>query len=143
MANPSSHPHTILTIKNAQVSLDGDRYGGAITSASIAVTQADAEWQPISGEDQYDVEEPQYTLNIDHGQDYTEGSLTHLLMTRAGEQVPFTLETAASTVVATGKCTLKRPSAVLGARGVATATVAMRVNGEPTWTFKPAPTPEP
>lgn len=134
--NASSQAHKILVIKDAQLELDGKTYGSAITAATISSSQSDVEWKPISGEDQYDIELPDYTLTVDFGQDYSSpNTLTAVLLTRAGEQVPFKLHARSGQTVAAGSVTLKVPETILGARGVATSRAAMRINGQPTFTF--------
>lgn len=128
--------HKILNIKDAQLTLDAVTYGGAIDNANISATVEDMVWKPISGEDQSAVGEPELTLNVNFGQDYsTNTTLTAILITRHGEAVPFILATKTGEVVATGECVLKFPSQIGGGRGVATASVAMRINGTPTWGF--------
>lgn len=131
----SSVVHKILNIKNAQLDLDGETYGGAINNANITATVEVVEWRPISGEDIYDVDEPQHTLNIEFGQDLsTNATLTAQLMAKHGQAVPFKLypKGDATGPSAEGTAVLQFPSNVGGGRGVATATSACRINGQPT-----------
>lgn len=131
---PSSGTHKILNIKQAQLDLGGATYGGAVLDANITATVEDLAWQPISGEDQYETGEPEHTLNVNFGQDLsTDTTLTAFLMSKHGQTVPFKLYPKGDTTgpSAEGTVTVKFPSQVGGARGVATATSAMRVNGQP------------
>ncbi len=131
----SSVVHKILNIKNAQLDLDGQTYGGAVTNANITATVEIVEWRPISGEDVYDVSEPQHMLNIEFGQDLSsDATLNAQLMSKHGQAVPFKLypKGDATGPTAEGTAVLQFPSQVGGARGVATATSACRINGQPT-----------
>ncbi len=133
--NPSTVQHKILNIKNAQLDLGGSTYGGAITNANITVTIEDVPWRPISGEDQTDVGEPAHVLNVEFGQDLsTSETLTAVLMSKHGQTLPFKLypKGDATGPEASGTLTVKFPSQVGGARGIATATSAMAINGQPT-----------
>lgn len=133
--SPSTVQHKILNIKNAQVDLDGDTYGGAILNANITVTIEDIPWRPISGEDQTDVGEPEHVLNLEFGQDLsTNATLTAQLMAKHGQTLPFKIwpKGDATGPEASGTVTVKFPSQVGGARGIATATSAMAINGQPT-----------
>jgi len=133
----SSVVHKILNIKNAQLDLGGATYGGAISNANVSVTVGDVEWRPISGEDIYDTEEPQHVLNVEFGQDLSSNAtLTATLMSKHGQTLPFKLYPKGDPdgESATGVVTVKFPSQVGGGRGVATATSAMRINGQPTIT---------
>lgn len=124
--------HKVLNIKNALVSVDGEEFGDAITSATLNISSSDASWVPVSGNTQSEVGSPEYSVTLDFGQDFTEGSLTHELFTRHGETATLVVRPAGgSTPSITATVVLKTPEALGGGVGIATSRAQLGVNGTP------------
>lgn len=121
--------HSVLTIKNALVSLDGTEFGDAITAVTLNVAFETSEWIPVSGAVQSSVGEPRHTLNLDFGQSFVNGELLHKLYTEHGEKVPFSIRPEGGTTPSiVGTLTLTAPSSIMGAVGVATTTAVLPVD---------------
>ncbi len=126
-------PHTILTIKNALVSLDGTEYGDAITEATVNVTFDTSEWVPVSGAIQSSVGALKHVLNLNLGQSFQDGELLHTLYTGHGDTVPFSIRPEGGTTPSvSGTLTLTAPTSLVGGVGVATTTASLPIEGNPT-----------
>lgn len=86
--------HRPLVINNCQVIIDGVAYGDAIDSAVAQPSYTTHEWKGVSGKAQTIVGALSWKVALNLGQDYTEDSLTHVLLTRHGEQAELTLAPA-------------------------------------------------
>lgn len=133
-------PHTILTVKKATVAFgeapEIQTFPGAIQNANITVTEGEVAWPAIDGM-LYANEDAQYVLNLDLGQDFSgPDTLFMYLWDHSGEKVPFVLTPDPTTdaevtpAAVNGTVVLRKPSQIGGARGVATATAALRVEGD-------------
>lgn len=128
--------HTILTIKQALVSLDGEEYADAIDNVTLAVTYETTEWVPVSGAVQSSVGQKKHVLNLNLGQSMTNGELMHTLYTEHGNEVPFSIRPLGSTTPAiTGTCVITAPAQIGGGVGIATTSATLPVKGDPliTW----------
>ena len=131
--------HTLLTIKEALLSIDAVEFGDAITEATLAITFETTEWVPISGAVQSSVGTLKHSLNLNFGQSMTDGELLNELYTRHGEtDVPFSLRPKGGTTPAvTGTLTITAPQSIGGAVGVATTTAARPRQNQPPITWAP------
>lgn len=86
--------HRPLVINNCQVIIDGVAYGDAIDSAIAQPAYTSHEWKGVSGKAQTIVGALAWKVALNLGQDYTEDSLTHVLLTRHGETAQLTLAPA-------------------------------------------------
>ena len=136
--------HTLLSIKNALVSIDAVEFGDAITEATVAVTYDTSEFVPISGATQSGVGPLKHVLNLNFGQSLVNGELLHTLYTRHGENVPFSIRPEGGTTPAVaGVLTITAPAAIGGSVGVATTSAALPIKGKPTITWAAATEPAP
>ncbi|MFD6091317.1 hypothetical protein ACFWGN_04255 [Oerskovia sp. NPDC060338] len=133
----ASVTHSLMNIKKAAVLFGAgtDEYADAITSAACVGTSTTVPWQPISGNDQSDAETPQWVINLDFGQDLSAPtSLNAQLLSRYDEVTDIVIRPqggeAGPSIEAEVRVGLV--SQVGGGRGVATASCALVVQGQPT-----------
>lgn len=132
-------PHTILTIKNALLSIDGVEYADAITSCTVAVSYASNSFIPISGQVQTSVGALEHVLNLDFGQSMKNGELMHKLYTLHGQEKPFSLRPVGGTTPSvSGTLVVTAPTSIGGGVGTATSTAALPIKGTPTIAWAPA-----
>jgi len=77
--------HTPHIIENAQMSIDGSTYGGAIDSVKHAITFATHEFVGINGESQPVVGKKRHKAELTLGQDFDDTSLMAVLIDRHGQ----------------------------------------------------------
>lgn len=132
-----SLPHKVLNISSAIVSIDGVEYSDAITSASLSATSADSTWIPVSGNVQTSTGALQWTANLEFGQDLAANTtLTAKLIALHGTQKTVVIKpTGTATQVITFTATIKAPSTIGGAVGVATTSAEFPVSGQPAFTY--------
>lgn len=125
--------HNVLNIKNATLTLGAIDYADAITSATISITSTDSKWIPISGNVINETSVPEYTVELDFGQDFTAATtLMGVLLSKHGTTSPFVLKPKGGTAPSvTGVLLIKAPSQIGGGVGVATASASLPVNGVP------------
>lgn len=128
--------HRPLVINDCQVIIDGVAYGDAIDSAIAQPAFTSHEWKPVSGKSQTIVGALSWKVVLNLGQDYTDGSLTHTLLTRHGESVEMTLAPAGEGTTQptiTGTVTLAAVSDIGGkADEVAVTGTTLGMIGQPT-----------
>lgn len=145
MASTTPAVHRPLVINNCQVIIDGVAYGDAIDSAIAQPAFTTHDWKPVSGRSQSLVGALSWKIVLNLGQDYTTDSLTHLLLTRHGEEAELTLapageETGQPTIK--GTVTLAAVSDMGGkADEVAVTGTTLGMKGQPaiTWATATAP----
>ena len=126
--------HNVLNIKNATLTINAIEYADAITSASLTITSTDSKWIPISGNIINETGVPEYTMELEFGQDFTANTtLMAVLLAGHGQTKPFVLKPkgGAAGPSITGVCLLKAPSVIGGGVGPATTTASLPVNGAP------------
>jgi hypothetical protein len=129
--------HKVLNISNAIVSIDGVEYSDAITSASLSTTSTDTTWIPVSGNVQTTTGALQWSASLEFGQDLVANTtLTAKLIALHGQQKTVVIKpTGTATQVITFTATIKAPSVIGGAVGVATTSAEFPVTGTPVFTY--------
>lgn len=129
--------HNLMNIKKAAVGFgtDGAEYADAITSAACVGTSTSVPWKPISGNDQTENETPEWVVNLDFGQDLSSpASLNAQLLSKYDTVQDVVIRpqggAAGPSIEATVRVGLV--TQVGGGRGVATASCALTVQGQPT-----------
>lgn len=133
----ASTAHKVLNISTAVVSIDGVEYSDAITSASLSAASTDTTWIPVSGNVQTATGALVWTCNLEFGQDLVANTtLTAKLIALHGQSKTVIIKpTGSTTQVITFTATLKAPSVIGGAVGVATTTAEFPVAGTPAFTY--------
>jgi hypothetical protein len=130
--------HKLMNIKKAAVEFGdtpGTEYADAITSAACVGTSNAVKWQPISGNDQTDNDTPEWVINMEFGQDLSATtSLNAQLLSKFGtiQDVVIRPQGGAAGPSIEASVRVGLVSQVGGGRGVATATCALTVQGQPT-----------
>jgi hypothetical protein len=132
-----STPHKVLNISTASVTVSGVDYSDAITSASLSTTSTDTTWVPISGVVQTSTGALQWTASLEFGQDLAANTtLTAFLIANHGKTATVVIKpTGTATQSITVTATLKAPSTLGGAVGVATTSAEFPVSGQPTFVY--------
>lgn len=140
-------PHNILTVKNASLRLAPTRtgtpvfteFGDALSLAQANISSEDFEWKPISGNMQGQTGALQWEVQLDLGQDTKTGGLMQYLIANHGAagKCEFFPKGGTTTPKFVGDVVLKAPSALGGGVGIATASVTLRVDGQPVITWEP------
>ena len=135
--------HRPLVINNCQVIIDGIAYGDAIDSATAQPSYTTHEWKAVSGKSQTVNGALSWKINLNLGQDYTEDSLTHVLLTRHGESAKLTLAPAGEGTgqpTISGTVTLAAVTDIGGkADEVAVTGTTLGMMGQPVITWAAAP----
>jgi hypothetical protein len=133
----ASTAHKVLNISSAIVSIDGVEYSDAITSASLSAASTDTTWIPVSGNVQTSTGALVWTANLEFGQDLLANTtLTAKLIALHGQSKTVIIKpTGTATQVITFTATIKAPSVIGGAVGVATSSAEFPVNGQPVITY--------
>lgn len=118
----------------------GDEFQKAITSAELAPSSSNVTFQGGTPDAAFTFPGPtSWVLNLTYGQDVTTpGSLSEYLWKNRGKSVPFTLEPKKGGTSWAGDVIISPGAAGGAVASVATATVALGVQGEPTPTFPTA-----
>lgn len=136
--------HRPLVINNCQVIIDGVAYGDAIDSALAQPAYTSHEWKGVSGKSQTIVGALSWKITLNLGQDYTENSLTHQLLTRHGQEADLVLAPAGEGTdqpTISGRVTLAAVTDMGGkADEVATTGTVLGVLGQPAIKWAAAPT---
>ena len=118
--------------------LGAKEFSTALDSAILTPTTTKLRWAPINGKTKTKVPKPSWALALNLGQDFDSTGLMHELITKHGEEVPFTLTPVGSgTDVAeiTGFVTLEAVAVGAAANVIATSAVTLDVNGQPVFTW--------
>jgi|GEM_PF-1566476 len=133
-------PHSPVIIENCTLTLDGTEFSTAVDEAKLTPAVTKTRWKPINGKKITITSRPDWTLNLNLGQDFDTTSLQAFLNTMHGEVVTFEIKPEGSTgqAMATGSVTCEATD--FGGKGdeLATATVALDVAGVPVFTWGPA-----
>lgn len=137
--------HNILTIKNATLKLAASRdvgavfteFGDALDQAKVNISSEDFQWVPISGAVLNETGALKHEVVLNLGQDTKTGGLTQFLYANHGAagQVEF-FPKGGTTPKFAGNVILKAPDGLGGGVGVATATVTLKVDGDPVITWE-------
>ena len=139
-------PHTLLTIKNAVVKIAPTRgtpvyvnFEDAVTSAKALFSSTDNTWEPISGAVQNSTGALKHEVQLDLGQSTKTGELTQFLVTNHGAQgkLEFYPKGGSTTPKYAADIIIRAPAELGGGVGVATTSVAMKVDGQPVITWEP------
>lgn len=143
MAPSTPATHRPLVINNCQVIIDGVAYGDAIDSAVAQPSFTSHDWLPVSGKSQTVTGALSWKVNLNLGQDYTQDSLTYILLTRHGEQAELTLAPAGEGTgqpTISGTVTLAAVTDMGGKGGeVAVTGTVLGMVGQPEITWADAP----
>jgi len=96
-------PHNPTIIQNCEVSIDGKTYGAAIDSAIAQPTYVTHKWKGVNGKAATRVGALDWTVALNLGQDFNDGSLLQELIDRHGESAEIILS---PTGVGTGQPTI-------------------------------------
>jgi hypothetical protein len=126
-----------MNLGKSVVSIDGVEYTDALISASLTATSTDTTWVPLSGNVQTSTGALQWTANVEFGQDLTANTtLTAKLLAMHGQSKTVVIKpTGTATQVITFTATIKAPSTIGGAVGVATSSAEFPVSGQPAFTY--------
>lgn len=136
-------PHTILAIKNASVKLANTRvtptfvdHSDAIDNVKGNATSEDFQWVPVSGVVLNQTGALKWEVVLNLGQDTKTGGLMNYLIVNHGAagKIEFCPKGGATPKFA-ADIILKAPADYGGGVGVATTSVTLKVDGQPTITW--------
>lgn len=139
-------PHTLLSIKNAIVKISAVRatpvyvnFEDAITSVKAMFSSTDNTWEPVSGAIQNSTGALKHEVQMDLGQSTKTGELTAFLVANHGAsgKMEFYPKGGSTTPKWVGDVIIKAPGELGGGVGIATTSVTMKVDGQPTITWEP------
>lgn len=129
-----------LIIDHVSLTLGGVDYASACDSVILAPTTPKVKFKPVNGRSRTKVAKPDWALTLNLGQDFDKAGLSAQLIDRHGEAVPFTLspegESAASQI--TGTVVLEAGQLGGASATVATTSVTLDVDGQPSFTWRTA-----
>ncbi|WP_144630279.1 hypothetical protein [Arthrobacter woluwensis] len=130
-------PHSPRIIKNATLTLGGTEFSTAVDEAKLTPAVTKTRWKSINGKKITITSDPDWTLNLNLGQDFDTTSLQAYLNEHHGEVVPFELKPDGAESGATGSVTCEATD--FGGKGdeMALASVALDVAGKPEFTWEP------
>lgn len=133
-------PHHVVTVKRAQLILDGVAYGDAVSAVTIVPTTTTQTWTPISGKAQQAGGSTSYAANVTLGQDYNPEALFRYLWENEGESVSIEVQPEGGSGPSFAGTVTSLPVPTLGgaADTVATADVVLPLAGKPAVTWTPA-----
>lgn len=137
--------HNVLSIKNALVKLSPTRttpvyteFGDAIDIVKANISSDDVQWVPVSGLVLNETGALKWDVEINLGQDTKTGGLLQYLITNHGAKGKIEFYPKGGTVPKfVGDVVLKAPNTLGGGVGVATASVSLKVDGQPIITWEP------
>lgn len=137
MANPTPAPHTVVTVTQAQIILDGVAYGDAVSSVTIVPTTATQSWAAVSGRGQQKNGSTSYAANVTLGQDYDTAALFRYLWENEGKTAALEVQPLGGTGPSFKATVNSLPVPTLGgaADTIATADVVLPLAGKPAVTW--------
>jgi hypothetical protein len=137
-------PHTLLSIKNAIVKIAPTRatpvyvnFEDAVTSFKALFTSTDNTWEPVSGAIQNSTGALKHEIQLDLGQSTKNGELMQFLVANHGAsgKIEIFPKGGTTTPKYAADLVIKAPGELGGGVGIATTSVAMKVDGQPTITW--------
>lgn len=130
-------PHNDVVIENVMLTLGTKEFSTALDSIVLTPTTTKLRRTAVNGVSRTRVAKPDWSLALTFGQDFDDKGLLHELITRHGEEVPFTLNPLGDEAVAeiTGLVTLEAGAVGAAAKTIAASTVTLDVNGQPAFTW--------
>jgi hypothetical protein len=119
------------------LTLGTKEFSTALDSITLTPTTTKLRRTAVNGKSKTRVPAPDWALGLTYGQDFDSTGLSHELLTKHGQEVPFTLQPLGDADAAeiTGFVTLEAGAVGGAAKAIAQSTVTLDVNGQPVFTW--------